>query len=980
MSVADVLGYLNSKGLYLKQAGANEVHMACFFCGEDPGARGRLYVNVDPVADIPGLFTCHLCGQSGNLITLKKHFGDSTSQADTDVNSRYEIFQAAARHFHRNLSDYTEALMYLKGPERGLTIETIVSHKLGYAGAEAPVYRALRDEGFSRKDILSTGLCYEKDGRVVECFNDMITIPYMTAGNVITIRGRTWPYDKSDKKPKYKTIPGADSRLFNSDFTWHEKEITLVEGEFDAMVLEQLGFPAVGVPGANAWQDQWDAYLADVRRIFVVFDRDAAGTRGAEKLEERFGSKIRPVHISPPGQKIDPTDWVASGHTAQDFQTLIDEANKTGGVLVTVDEAYEEFTTVDDTPGLKFGFDLLDAALYPGLRPSQLMVVLAKTGTGKALRNDQKVATVDGWKVIADLKVGDFVFGSKGIPTKVVGVFPQGLREMYSVKFSDGAEVVCDLEHLWQYQTTFDRLNSRSWRVGSLSEILKFKNLNRIHIPVCDPVEYPQSDLPLDSYTLGVLIGDGSFRGLTPTVSSVDPEILQKLQLLGCHLKHLGRCDYRITHGLNDGTRNPITSVLKDLQLWGKLSPDKDIPSVYMTASKSDRLSLLKGLMDTDGTIDKNGSCEFSSSSKKLACQVAELVRSLGGVTGWNGRGVREKSTTHLPCYRVTIRLPVCPFSLPRKVKKWKRPPSITRTIRSVTAVGCSEATCIKVASEDELFLTEDYIVTHNTLMLLNLMQRMALQKGQEDVKFLFLSLEQTRSEWFDRARRLHRFYNLNDTDKDAKEFWKPRLLMADRNRLTADDVRQAIDDFEYRMGSPPDVICLDYLGYWARSFRGDEYQRLSDAIMVLKGLAKELRIPIIAPHQVNRGVKDGEAFSSDAGRGSGVIEETADFMMAIWSADNQLGRNPEEKNGQLVMEILKSRHGGRGQKLKIQFAPLTLAMVPLEDPLASLARDELTYASSMHRDSWEDALYRHRTGFKGKMTTLSPRSEQGTL
>lgn len=924
MTTTDVLGYLNSKGLNFKPVGATEVHMPCFFCGEDPGARGRLYVNVDSRADIPGLFTCHLCGESGSLVSLKRHFGDPTSEKEDEGNHRYEIFQAAARHFHENLSEYQEALAYLKGPERGLTIDTIVSHKLGYAGEEAPLYKALRDQGFSRKDILSTNLCYERDGRVVECFSDHITIPYMTAGNVVTIRGRAWPYSKDDKRPKYKTIPGSEARLFNSDFTWHEKELVICEGEADAMVLEQLGLPAVGVPGAAAWQDSWDGYLADARRLYVVFDRDPAGARGAAKLEEKFGSKVRQIHLSAPGQKIDPTDWVASGHTAEDFKVLLDEANRTGGVLVTVDEAFQEFNEVDDTPGLKFGFELLDTYLDPGLRPSQLMVVLAKTG---CLTGDTKVTVSRQGGAVFDIRL-DALYATRNASdcTKIL-------------RADNGFVGIGEVDEVWHSGTK----------------------------PVFEVV----------TRTGRSIKGTGEHPFLTPGG-------------------------------------------------WVKLGDLKSGDAV--------------------------------------------LVGDLGRIS--------------------------------------------SEEITSITPVGPRRTYDISMKDDPHNFLANGFVVhnTGKTLLLLNLMQRMAIQKGQENMKFLFLSLEQTSSEWFDRARRLHRFYNLNDTDDDARKFWREKLLMSDRNRLSAAEVHQAIDDFDYRMGSPPDVICLDYLGYWARSFKGDEYQRLSDAIMSLKGLAKELRIPIIAPHQVNRGSKDGEAFGSDAGRGclagdtkvllsdgtlipikdmlgterviapdskyvlgehqctkawsqgvqpvlkmvtrggkviratpdhpfmtelgwvnlgdlepgdgvfavdegkfvgdrvgsiepdgedevfditvpsvhcftanglivsnSGVIEETADFMMGIWSADNALGRNPEEKTGQLTMDILKSRHGGRGQKLKIQFAPLTLAMVPLEDPLASLARDELIYAGSQYRDSWEDALYRHRTGFKGRITS-SQIAEQGTL
>lgn len=976
MPVTDVLGYLNGKGLRLKSAGASEVHMPCFFCNEDPNDRGRLYVNVDPMATIPGLFKCHLCDKAGNFTTLKRHFGDEETSDDVDSHTRYEIFQAAATHYHHSLADYEEVFQYLRGPERGLTTETISKHRLGYAGQEAPLYRHLRDCGFARKDIVATGLAYERDGRVVEAFSDMVTIPYFVAGNVVTIRGRAWPLEKGDKRPKYKSLPGSETRLFNSDFTWHERELVITEGEFDAMVLEQLGFPAVGVPGAAAWQDSWDGYFAEARRLYVVFDRDAAGMKGQQKMEERFGSKVRPIHLSLPGQKIDPTDWISAGHTAEDLQDLINEANRTGGILVTVDEAVAEFNDVDSTPGLKFGVELLDLAISPGLRPSQLMVMLAKTGTGKQEPVSSLIPTPDGYRRIGDLRPGDFVFGRDGLPTLVNGVFPQGVQSNFCVKFSDGSERVVGGEHLWEVHYRYGKKREWTPKVMTTKEIMEsglrtgYQDREwKYRIPMCEPVQYPGSNLPLDPYVLGALIANGATTR-SVVLATPDEDVVDRVRRSVVVTDRPVDAKWCPRYGLPS-----LMPTIRELGL-DVLSGEKFIPTQYLLASVKQRIDLLHGLMDGGGTSSVKGkSCvRYSTTSPRLADDLIELVCSLGGTASsyWSEREGKAPECT------LTIMLPegIEPFYTSRKrrgVTKYKTSPH--RAIVSIQEVDPEESVCISVANDDSLYLTGDrYIVTHNTLMLLNFMQRMAMEKGQEDCKFLFLSLEQTRGEWFDRARRLHRFYNLNDTDEDAQNFWRDRLLISDRNRMTAEDVKQAIDDFDYRMGTLPDVICLDYLGYWARSFKGEEYQRLSDAVMNLKGLAKELRIPFIVPHQVNRSSKDGEEFAADAARGSGVIEETADFMMAIWSADNALARDESEKNGHVKMKILKSRHGGRGQVIPFQFAPLTLAMVPAQDPLASLAKAELEYAGPMYRDDWEKAIERHRTGNK----TRSPR--QGML
>jgi len=244
------------------------------------------------------------------------------------------------------------------------------------------------------------------------------------------------------------------------------------------------------------------------------------------------------------------------------------------------------------------------------------------------------------------------------------------------------------------------------------------------------------------------------------------------------------------------------------------------------------------------------------------------------------------------------------------------------------------------------------------------MMQRMA--RCQPGLRFLFVSLEQTRWEWFERARRIHRFYNLMDTDEDALDFWRNKLMLVDKNQLTQVELGSVLDDYEYRMGQPPDVVAVDYLGYYARAFKGERYERTSEAVMSLKELAKARGVVVLAPHQVSRMTKFGEEPDADAGRDSGVIEETADFMFSIWSADNAMPRTSgeeEHKTGEINLRIGKSRHGGRGSKIQFQFAPLSLTLVPRygdagNAALLQHARNELIY--NARNETWQMAQERH--------------------
>jgi archaellum biogenesis ATPase FlaH len=630
----DIASYLAGKGISVRQAGANNVHVACFFCGEDTASRGRLYIATGPTEDAVGLYHCKLCDARGNLRTIQRHFGDEVvdnREADS-FRSQQRVLQEAARFYADNLHPDVEK--WLK-QERCLTSETIEKHQFGWAPSEdkTALFRHLRSKGLDSRDILSTGLCVERNGGVRDFLQGLVTIPYHVSGQVVQIRGK-------DMQGKYVTPPGAKTRLFNTDALLGNEEVVLTEGEFDALVLEQMGYNAVASPGSNVWQDSWNGYFDEARVVYVVFDPDEPGKKGAAKIRDNLGNKAKIVELPLDGpgdlKDVDPSAMVAQGAIKDTFDGLFRAAIMANSLLITVDEAFVEWSEVQGMEGLKFGFEELDTAIAPGLLPSQVCLVLAKTNSGK-------------------------------------------------------------------------------------------------------------------------------------------------------------------------------------------------------------------------------------------------------------------------------------------------------------------------------------------TIILLNIFHRLATV--QPDAHVLFISLEQTRGDWFERARRIWNFYNLNtprdQVNKLTLDFWRPRLEMVDKNRVTEDELVACIGEYELRHGRKPDLVAVDYLGYWAAGFKGrDRYEKVGDAIMSLKAVAKDQRVAILSPHQVNRGAEFGQEFEIDSARDSGAVEETADFVFTLWNPDSVRGVAAEDRSGVIKMKIGKSRHGGKGNVVSLQFAPLTLAMVPIEETAKlRLARDELKYV--LQRDSWEHAIFRHRTGMQ---------------
>lgn len=345
-------------------------------------------------------------------------------------------------------------------------------------------------------------------------------------------------------------------------------------------------------------------------------------------------------------------------------------------------------------------------------------------GTGKAQPLYSRILTPEGWTTMGELKIGDRVVSQDGRPTAVSGIFPQGERDVYRVTFSDGSSTDCCEEHLWTTASKYDRVANR-FRVRTLKEIMD-SGLNTssghkvFSIPTVSPVEFSEKTVAIDPYLMGCLIGDGCFRNTSLGFSTEDSFILEKLSgLIGkLEIRHKsknnpGSCDYRFAG--KQGSLNWIIQELKRLGMYGKLSLDKGIPETYKFGSVNQRIELLRGLMDTDGTVDKHNGCpSFSTSSETLANDFVDLVNSLGGIAR-----KRNKPTKCAMNYIINVSLPpsINPFHLPRKSKlivpKTKYQP--TRYIESVELVGRMPVQCIMVDSHYHTYLTDSYIVTHNT-------------------------------------------------------------------------------------------------------------------------------------------------------------------------------------------------------------------------------------------------------------------------
>lgn len=415
-----------------------------------------------------------------------------------------------------------------------------------------------------------------------------------------------------------------------------------------------------------------------------------------------------------------------------------------------------------------------------------LIILKGSRGSGKMAPLWTKLLTPTGWTTMGEIAVGDQVIDWAGNPVKVTHLHPQGVKEVYKVSFNDGTYTIVGGEHLWtakrvgnyKSKKTGERV-PRPWAVKTTLELkddlyvgIARKDL-KWRIPIVEPINLPHKQLPLDPYALGLLLGDGCFRHSTPgfTCHPKDSEIVDSLREALAFIDVDVRptsdkkgMQYSLARKSGEKINN-LTQLLSILNLKGTSSYTKFIPEEYLFSSKEQRLALLQGLCDTDGHASKSYNrakpghkgVEYISASSDLADAVVFLVQSLGGTAY---RSIKKaKNYPDRVYHRLYIKLPVCPFRLNRKVADWTAPSlyPVTRIITSIEKCEqLEECQCITVDSPTSTYLTNDCIVTHNSVLLglLALCEQVCMDarvlvvgasETQSKVVFNYVSVRQTK-------------------------------------------------------------------------------------------------------------------------------------------------------------------------------------------------------------------------------------------
>ncbi|GKX54078.1 hypothetical protein SOASR030_01900 [Leminorella grimontii] len=684
------------------------------------------------------------------------------------------------------------------------------------------------------------------------------------------------------------------------------------------------------------------AYLAEVSKntpstANVLAYANVVKDKYAERTAIEQANRILEVFYTPSS--------MTTAQKLEQFQSLamqLDTKTKAGFSrgAVPFAEAFGRWVDVVDkrldgdssANGLTSGIPSLDAMLEPKrIVKGSLFVVGARPKMGKAMAMDAKILLSDGeWTTHGEIQVGQEIASVDGCRSVVTGVFPQGVRRMYQVTFEDGRVVKAADSHLWEILSS--KFNgSRVVDTDKLADMLeKTRYQGRICVPAVSG-DFGKNTQLIDGWVLGALLGDGSLtRGVKFTNS--EDYILNRManSISPLRFVKVAENDYVITN--KKGCKNPLLERLRNFGLIGKTASQKEIPEFIFSSNKETRIGVMAGLLETDGWVEKFGCIRFSSSSKALAEGLVRLVRSLGGVARETLRSdiaYTYKGEVHqgLDAHMVSLRLPdsiLARIESPRLRENLgvNRLGNRGVGIKSVIEILPEECLCIMVSHPSHLYVTNDYIVTHNTTLYLKMAIHCATE---ENLPAIMFSLEMPEEQIVERSVSQisgvspSNFYLDGYDDNRFALASAKGLSLAENRNLYIDDtpglsLAHIVSESRRikRERGAVGMVLVDYLTL----MKAEKAERndLAYGIITkgLKALAKELNCVVVLLTQLNRDLEkrtNKRPLPSDS-RDTGQIEQDCDYWLGIYR-EGAYDENANQQDTELLLRL--NRHGETG-------------------------------------------------------------------
>ena len=557
-------------------------------------------------------------------------------------------------------------------------------------------------------------------------------------------------------------------------------------------------------------------------------------------------------------------------------------------MLDHIEEAQDRYKHRNEIQGLSTGFPSIDT-LTMGLMEGELIVVAGPTSKGKGSRVSEIIPTPSGDRRFGDLKIGDYVFGSNGLPTMITGTFPLGTVPIYRVWFSDKSYLDTTREHLWVLQR-----KDRPDMIRTSEELMSKLPSKKYHVPTAKPLEYLDNSQPIDPYILGLYIADGHSSGSNCTITKSEGPVSDYIYTLSDkpsrYNKHTG---YTPSHSFNVSSN--LREYINISGLYGKRSKDKFIPQEWFTKTHDIRLRLIRGLMDGDGSYvlrrdNKHGTAMYHSTSEQLVDDMMRLVTSVG----WIARKgvVKHKKGNY---FRLTLHSTnfTNPFFMSNEAKKWSPlDKEVKRGVTKVEIIDSAEAMCISVDASDQLYVadTRFHIVTHNTLLAMSISNNIAKKGG----RVLFVTLEMTKAEMTSRYMYVNGGSNTNDFYTVAAN-----TVFQENDELDWKDIDGLIQNAKEQLDV--DLVVIDHLHYFARDIK-NAAEELGKITMTFKKNAIRHKLPIILISHIRKMQKD-EDLSGETLRGSSLIAQDSDIVLLV---------NRDAETNQMGVLIDKNRNRGK--------------------------------------------------------------------
>lgn len=844
------------------------------------------------------LWQCWVCGERGGRTMLLRHFGDEdtlTYAPGADPNVRLRMLAETADLAHSMLLGNEDKLQYLL--DRGLEPETIVAAKLGYVPTNVGISRMLPSE-YTKKDLITVGLINIGG---VEFFNDSLVIPYFSHGHVVQLREK-----KQDGK--YRTMGGDIARLYNADSLHGADDAVITEGEFDALILAQelaksrtsASVAVVGLAGTNAWPDQLPAHFENCRRVFTGMDPDTAGRKAAEKLKAEIGAATRIVELPAQLPKCDWTEFLRAKtpehpHGGHTWRHVED-------LLLTADLAGKRVLSARDAQA-KWGRVKEET---PGVKLGWLAldsVIRPGLTPGQVMIPLAKTGCIQGdAEIVVNRGGAAKKVKLRDLVAKFNGESVRSGRGSYSWDLTIPTYVQREVDG----QVRLGRLLN-AWASGTKQTYTVTTETGRtIRATDEHPFFTERGWLRLDELKVDDEVHVRGERAQNGRAKSKHYYIRSGL------VNHPYRGRRNVKAG---GNSVPLHRLVYEAHANGTSL------SHYLTVLRllPEEAALFTFFDPAEWAVHHRDHDEKNNDISNLELLTHE-------------EHARRHADEGATC---NVQIPIA-----------------TERVVSVEPYGLEETFDLEVADDPHNFLANGFVV-HNTGKSVWLSNVVYNAGGR---RTLFVSMELTSSEVWEHMRRIHFFWKNN---LDAASVL-PKLGIADSNRLSVGGLATLVEDYTAEYGGPPELLIVDYLQYFSRGFRGaSSYEKVSDATMELKAIAKDTGAAIICPSQVNRGAKDGMPLDSDDARDSGVIEETGDYVLSLFRPDSAVDTHCADAvpvvTGAFNMQLLKSRRGGKGRLFNMRFSNLSLVIVDVLDrkACARVEQENMAYRRGIHYDDW---------------------------